>query len=370
MGRSIFRTSKNWNGRSLPPAVLPLPPGQARTKLSGRRVVSGARPVIALGDTHAPRRAADLDCGVSLAAFAEQRSEPPGRRAAAALRGDGGMARINLGLRLPPAVQAAMDRRSRAPVRDLIIPVRLDGRSTLATLTGNGWLSAALGRLREGRLWVRAGSRYGFADSDGHLAISARVHPGAVLRGRVRHREGPIVQCGNCVGVIDTQGNFLLQPTWERITVSCDPRIYEVRSGKSRGIVDDAGRWLFGTSTRYAGFDACERGLVNAQGQDPAPLDFTFTVLDDDSQRIHDWMSLPQAGEGWTAAVCEQISMCVDRAVRRSTSWPDHALARIAALYTAHRDRPRPPEIGHVIGNSPALKRSRASASAARVQAQ
>jgi acyl-CoA thioester hydrolase len=80
------------------------------------------------------------------------------------------------------------------------------------------------------------------------------------------------------------------------------------------------------------------------------PLDFTFTVLDYDAKRIHYWMGMMNAREGWIAAIYEQISMCIDMNVRRSTSWPEETQARIAALHEVHRHRSRPAEIGHVIG--------------------
>ena len=80
------------------------------------------------------------------------------------------------------------------------------------------------------------------------------------------------------------------------------------------------------------------------------PLGFRFTVLDYDPKRIHYWMAMTHASEGWTAAITEQISMCIDMNVRRSTAWPEETLARIAALYEVHKDRSRPEEIGHVIG--------------------
>jgi acyl-CoA thioester hydrolase len=79
------------------------------------------------------------------------------------------------------------------------------------------------------------------------------------------------------------------------------------------------------------------------------PIDFVFGVLDYDSKRIHYWQAMKHAVEGWTASVCEQISMCIDMNVRRSTTWPADTAALIAALHEAHRQRERPAEIGRVI---------------------
>lgn len=80
------------------------------------------------------------------------------------------------------------------------------------------------------------------------------------------------------------------------------------------------------------------------------PLDFTFQLLDFDAKRIHYFMTMVHARERWLAATCESISICVDMASRRSTSWPDDQIARLRALHAAHSQRPRPPEVGRVIG--------------------
>ena len=80
------------------------------------------------------------------------------------------------------------------------------------------------------------------------------------------------------------------------------------------------------------------------------PLDFTFQVIDFDAKRIHYFMTMLHARERWLAATSESISICIDMTTRRSTRWPDDRLARLRAVHEAHSRRPRPAEIGRVIG--------------------
>src|SRR5262245_21528450 len=80
------------------------------------------------------------------------------------------------------------------------------------------------------------------------------------------------------------------------------------------------------------------------------PLDFTFQLIDFDTKRIHYFMTMLHARERWLAATSESISICIDMTARRSTTWPEDRLARLRALHEAHSRRPRPAEIGRVIG--------------------
>jgi len=80
------------------------------------------------------------------------------------------------------------------------------------------------------------------------------------------------------------------------------------------------------------------------------PVTFTFQLLDHDEKRMHYFMTMRHATEGWLASTSEQISMCVDMKLRRATSWPLYVQERIAAVYAVHRERPRPPEAGRTVG--------------------
>jgi acyl-CoA thioester hydrolase len=80
------------------------------------------------------------------------------------------------------------------------------------------------------------------------------------------------------------------------------------------------------------------------------PLDFTFQLIDFDAKRIHYFMTMLHARERWLAATSESISICIDMTTRRSTTWPDDRFECLRAVHEAHSRRPRPAEIGRVIG--------------------
>ena len=79
-------------------------------------------------------------------------------------------------------------------------------------------------------------------------------------------------------------------------------------------------------------------------------LDFTFQLIDFDAKRIHYFMTMLHARERWLAATSEAISICIDMTTRRSATWPGDRLVRLRALHETHSRRPRPAEIGRVIG--------------------
>jgi len=80
------------------------------------------------------------------------------------------------------------------------------------------------------------------------------------------------------------------------------------------------------------------------------PLDFTFQVIDFDAKRLHYFMTMHHARERWLAATSEAISLCVNMTTRRSATWPADRQVRLQALHEAHSQRPRPAEVGRVIG--------------------
>ena len=80
------------------------------------------------------------------------------------------------------------------------------------------------------------------------------------------------------------------------------------------------------------------------------PLDFTYQLLDFDAKRAHYFMTMLHARERWLAATSESISICIDMATRRSTTWSDDQLANLQVVHAAHRARPRPAEVGRTIG--------------------
>ncbi len=79
-------------------------------------------------------------------------------------------------------------------------------------------------------------------------------------------------------------------------------------------------------------------------------VDVTLQLLDYDTKRTHFFQQLIHADEGFVSATSEQINMHIDMDAKRSSPFPDDVLEHIKALHAAHRDLPRDPRIGHVIG--------------------
>lgn len=73
-------------------------------------------------------------------------------------------------------------------------------------------------------------------------------------------------------------------------------------------------------------------------------------ILDLDPKRIHYWMELVHADEGWLSATMESISIHVDMGSRRPAPFPDDIMARLTAWHAADAQRPRPEGVGQVIG--------------------
>jgi acyl-CoA thioester hydrolase len=80
------------------------------------------------------------------------------------------------------------------------------------------------------------------------------------------------------------------------------------------------------------------------------PLAFSLLLLDYDAKRVHYFMRMFHARERWLAATCEQLSICMDMATRRSTDWPPACVANISALFEVHCTRRRPTEAGRTLG--------------------
>jgi len=80
------------------------------------------------------------------------------------------------------------------------------------------------------------------------------------------------------------------------------------------------------------------------------PLLFTLQMFDFDDKRFHYFMCMYHAEQGYLAATSEQITMHVSLDSRRGVVMPAETLRRIKAMCEAHKDLPRPPQAGHVIG--------------------
>lgn len=80
-----------------------------------------------------------------------------------------------------------------------------------------------------------------------------------------------------------------------------------------------------------------------------APIRVTTQLIDHDPKRLHYFHQMYHAQVGYRAATCECLSIHVDLAARRSAPLPSDIQARLAMLMAAHKDLPRPAEVGRVI---------------------
>jgi acyl-CoA thioester hydrolase len=92
------------------------------------------------------------------------------------------------------------------------------------------------------------------------------------------------------------------------------------------------------------------------------PLRVAYQLLDWDEKRMHLFATMHHARDGYLAATSEQMSLHVDMESRKAGPFPIDVQRRIAALMDAHRQLPRPEQVGHVIGIPP--ERSRRGAAA------
>lgn len=80
------------------------------------------------------------------------------------------------------------------------------------------------------------------------------------------------------------------------------------------------------------------------------PLAFDTQVLDVDEKRLHLIHFMRHADEGFLAATNELMMVHVDMDSRRSAPFPPLVRDRAKALLEAHRNLPRPPQVGRIIG--------------------
>ena len=76
----------------------------------------------------------------------------------------------------------------------------------------------------------------------------------------------------------------------------------------------------------------------------------TLQLVDYDEKRIHYYMEIRQATEGWVAATMEGLSLHVDLETRRVSPFPDEIAANLAVMKAAHARLARPQALGRAIG--------------------
>ena len=82
------------------------------------------------------------------------------------------------------------------------------------------------------------------------------------------------------------------------------------------------------------------------------PLRFTTQLLAFDGKRIHYIHGMYHAESGYLAATNELMSLHVSQATRRGAPMAPAVLARLGCIRAAHERRPRPPQVGRVMGLS------------------
>ncbi|MGE0734729.1 MAG: thioesterase family protein [Alphaproteobacteria bacterium] len=80
------------------------------------------------------------------------------------------------------------------------------------------------------------------------------------------------------------------------------------------------------------------------------PLRFDVHLIEYDQKRFHFMLRMLHDTENYVAALCQWISMHMDMSKRRGAPFPDHVLARLAAMHEAHRHLPVPDVLRRPIG--------------------
>lgn len=78
-------------------------------------------------------------------------------------------------------------------------------------------------------------------------------------------------------------------------------------------------------------------------------LRFTGRIIACDAKRVHYWLEMYHAGEGYLAATAEFMELHIDMSTRRVAPMPPDILARIEAVRDAHAVLPLPEGLGKVL---------------------
>lgn len=80
------------------------------------------------------------------------------------------------------------------------------------------------------------------------------------------------------------------------------------------------------------------------------PVRITLQLLDFDEKRLHFYMEIRHADEGWVASTSEGLSMHVDMKTRKVSPFPSDIMANLAVMKAAHARLNRPQAVGRTIG--------------------
>jgi acyl-CoA thioester hydrolase len=76
----------------------------------------------------------------------------------------------------------------------------------------------------------------------------------------------------------------------------------------------------------------------------------TLQLIDFDDKRLHFYMEIRHATEGWVSATSENLALHVDMKDRKVRPFPDDILANLSVMKAAHSRLARPQALGRVIG--------------------
>jgi acyl-CoA thioester hydrolase len=76
----------------------------------------------------------------------------------------------------------------------------------------------------------------------------------------------------------------------------------------------------------------------------------TLQLVDFDEKRIHYYLEIRHATDGWVAASMEGLSLHMDMQTRKVAPFPDDIAANLAVMRAAHARLARPQALGRVIG--------------------
>jgi acyl-CoA thioester hydrolase len=80
------------------------------------------------------------------------------------------------------------------------------------------------------------------------------------------------------------------------------------------------------------------------------PVRITLQLLGHDEKRLHYYMEMRHAAEGWVAAMCESLSLHVDMTTKKVAAFPDDILDNLAVMRACHARLARPAAVGRIIG--------------------
>ncbi|MDX3806013.1 thioesterase family protein [Bosea thiooxidans] len=76
----------------------------------------------------------------------------------------------------------------------------------------------------------------------------------------------------------------------------------------------------------------------------------TAQLIAFDDKRLHYYLEMRHANEGWLAATSENLSLHVDMVHRKVSPFPPDILANLALMKAAHSMMPLPAAVGRIIG--------------------